>query len=98
MKFNKNKYKVLRVGKHNPGVQHWLRFTWLENSSVEKDLRDLKMQLDNNLSTVSSVLLLCQRSQESAGLQNNNENIYETTLNSRIVLYITLIKWKMDLL
>lgn len=75
MKFNENKCKVLYVGKHNPGAQHWLGFTWLESSSVG---RDRGMQVDNKLSRVSSVLLLWQRSQENAGLQNNNISIYKT--------------------
>ncbi|GAB0182370.1 mitochondrial enolase superfamily member 1 [Grus japonensis] len=38
MKFNKDKCKVLHVGKHNPAVQHRLGSTWLESSSVERDL------------------------------------------------------------
>ncbi|GAB0204286.1 mitochondrial enolase superfamily member 1 [Grus japonensis] len=38
MKFNKDKCKVLHLGKHNPGVQHRLGSTWLESSSVERDL------------------------------------------------------------
>ena len=37
MKFNE-KCKVLHLGKHNPGVQHRLGSTWLESSSVERDL------------------------------------------------------------
>lgn len=54
------------------------------------------MQVDSKLNRVSSVLLLWQRSQENAGLQNNNVNIYETTWNSRIILYIMLLKWKLN--
>ncbi|GAB0181495.1 mitochondrial enolase superfamily member 1 [Grus japonensis] len=38
MKFNKDKYKVLHLGKHNPGVQHRLGSTQLGSSSVERDL------------------------------------------------------------
>ena len=34
MKFNRDKCKVLHVGKHTPGVQHRLGSTWLGNSSV----------------------------------------------------------------
>ncbi|GAB0189213.1 mitochondrial enolase superfamily member 1 [Grus japonensis] len=37
-KFNKDKCKVLHLGKHNPGVQHRLGSTWLGSSSVERDL------------------------------------------------------------
>ncbi|GAB0184902.1 cAMP-dependent protein kinase inhibitor alpha [Grus japonensis] len=42
MKFNKDKCKVLHLGKHYPGVQH----SWLESSSVE---RDLGVPVDNKL-------------------------------------------------
>ncbi|GAB0182778.1 mitochondrial enolase superfamily member 1 [Grus japonensis] len=38
MRFNKDKCKVLHLGKHNPGVQHRLGSTRLESSSVERDL------------------------------------------------------------
>ena len=38
MKFNKNKCKVLHLGKHNPGVQDRLGSTRLRSSSVERDL------------------------------------------------------------
>ncbi|GAB0181118.1 mitochondrial enolase superfamily member 1 [Grus japonensis] len=38
MKFNKFTCKVCHPGKRNPGVQHRLGSTRLENSSVERDL------------------------------------------------------------
>ncbi|GAB0190497.1 mitochondrial enolase superfamily member 1 [Grus japonensis] len=38
MKFSKDKCKVLHLRKHNPAVQHRLGSTWLESSSVERDL------------------------------------------------------------
>ena len=34
----KEKCKIMHLGKHNPGVQHRLGSTWLESSSVERDL------------------------------------------------------------
>ncbi|GAB0179918.1 mitochondrial enolase superfamily member 1 [Grus japonensis] len=46
MKFNKDKCKVLHLGKHNPGVQHRLGFIWLGSNSVE---RDLGILVDNKL-------------------------------------------------
>ncbi|PKU42350.1 rna-directed dna polymerase from mobile element jockey-like [Limosa lapponica baueri] len=46
MKFNKDKFKVLHLGKHNPRVQHRLGSTQLGSSSVE---RDLGVLVDNNL-------------------------------------------------
>jgi len=48
MKFNKDKCKVLHLGKHNPGVQHRVGSTWLGSSSVE---RDLGVLVDNKLNT-----------------------------------------------
>ncbi|GAB0183754.1 cAMP-dependent protein kinase inhibitor alpha [Grus japonensis] len=38
IKFNKHKCKVLHLGKYNPELQHRLGSTWLESSSVERDL------------------------------------------------------------
>ena len=38
MKANKDKCKALALGKYNLGVQHRLGSTWLESSSVERDL------------------------------------------------------------
>ena len=37
MKFSK-KCRIMHQGKHHPGVQHRLGSTWLESSSVERDL------------------------------------------------------------
>ena len=38
MELNKDKCKVMHLGKHNPGVQHRLGSTWLGSSSLERDL------------------------------------------------------------
>lgn len=35
MNFNKDKCKVLHLGKHDPGVQHRLGSPWMESSCVE---------------------------------------------------------------
>ncbi|GAB0184934.1 hypothetical protein GRJ2_000958700 [Grus japonensis] len=48
MKFNKDKCKVLHLGKHNPGLQHRMGSTCLESSSVERDLGvlvDIKLSM-----------------------------------------------------
>jgi len=42
MKFNKDKRKVLHLGKHNPGAQDGLGHTWWGRSSAERDLGVLK--------------------------------------------------------
>jgi len=41
IKFNKDKCKVLHLGKCKPGVQHRLGSAQLQSGSVEKDLRVL---------------------------------------------------------
>lgn len=41
MNFNKDKYKVLHLGKFNPGVQHRLGSTQLGSRPVERDLEVL---------------------------------------------------------
>ncbi|GAB0179637.1 mitochondrial enolase superfamily member 1 [Grus japonensis] len=46
IKFNKYKCKVLHLGKHNPRMQHRMGSTWLEMSSVA---RDLGVLVDNKL-------------------------------------------------
>ncbi|GAB0187969.1 mitochondrial enolase superfamily member 1 [Grus japonensis] len=38
MKFSKDKCKALDLAKYNPGAQYRLGSTWLESSSVERDL------------------------------------------------------------
>lgn len=45
-KFDRDKCKVLHLRKHNPGVQHRLRYTHLWSSSVE---RDMKVLVNNKL-------------------------------------------------
>jgi len=46
-KFNKEKRKVLHLGRNNPLHQHMLEAVWLESIFVEKDLRVL---VDTSLS------------------------------------------------
>ncbi|GAB0186081.1 mitochondrial enolase superfamily member 1 [Grus japonensis] len=56
MKFSKDKCKVLHLGKHNPGVQYGLGSTWLESSSVERDLGILvgnKLNMSKHCATVT---------------------------------------------
>lgn len=54
MEFNKDKCKVIHLGKHNPGSQHRLGTTQLGSNSVEKDL---KVLLDSKLIRVNTVVL-----------------------------------------
>ncbi|GAB0186054.1 mitochondrial enolase superfamily member 1 [Grus japonensis] len=56
MKFNKDKCKVLHLGKHNPGAQHGLGSTWLESSSGERDIGVLvgkKLNMSEQCATVT---------------------------------------------
>ncbi|GAB0176921.1 mitochondrial enolase superfamily member 1 [Grus japonensis] len=56
MKFNKDKCKVLHLGKHNPGVQHRLGSTQLGSSSVERDLGvlvDSKLNMSEQCAAVA---------------------------------------------
>ena len=70
MKFNKDKCKVLHLGKHNPGVQHRLGSTQLGSSSVE---RDLGVLVDNKLN-VSEQCRCGKASQQDAGLHQQGHH------------------------
>ncbi|GAB0209293.1 mitochondrial enolase superfamily member 1 [Grus japonensis] len=70
MKFNKDKCKVLHLGKHNPRVQHRLGSTWLESSSVE---RDLGVLVDNKLNE-RTVCCSGKASQQDAGLHQQGHH------------------------
>lgn len=51
MKLNKDEYKVLHLGKCNPGAQHRLVFSWLESSFVERNLVvpvDIKLNMSEH--------------------------------------------------
>ncbi|GAB0179691.1 mitochondrial enolase superfamily member 1 [Grus japonensis] len=71
MKFNKDKCKVLHLGKHNPGVQHRLGSTWLERSSVE---RDLGVLVDSKLSMSEKHDAAAKKSQQDAGLHQQGHH------------------------
>ncbi|GAB0209268.1 mitochondrial enolase superfamily member 1 [Grus japonensis] len=70
MKFNKDKCKVLHLGKHNPRVQHRLGSTWLESSSVE---RDLGVLVDNKLNE-RTMCCSGKASQQDAGLHQQGHH------------------------
>ncbi|KAK4806645.1 hypothetical protein QYF61_021241 [Mycteria americana] len=53
MKFSKDKCKVLHLGKHNPGVQHRLGSTQLGSTSVERDLGDNKLKMNEQCAAVA---------------------------------------------
>ncbi|GAB0186246.1 mitochondrial enolase superfamily member 1 [Grus japonensis] len=67
MKFNKDKCKVFHMGKHNPGVQHRLGSTWLESSSVE---RDLGVLVDNKLSMSEQCAAVAKKAKTMLGCIN----------------------------
>ncbi|GAB0196208.1 mitochondrial enolase superfamily member 1 [Grus japonensis] len=84
MKFNKDKCKVLHLGKHNPGVQHRLGSTQLESSSVERDLGVL----------VDSKLNMCAAATKQANrmLGCINKGITSRDKDVIIPLYSALVR------
>ncbi|KAK4814746.1 hypothetical protein QYF61_026723 [Mycteria americana] len=72
MKFNKDKCKVLHLGKHNPGVQHRLGSTQLGSSSVE---RDLGVLLDSKLNMSEQRAAVAKKANRMLGCINNSITI-----------------------
>ena len=71
MKFNKDKCKVLHLGKHKPGVQHRLGSTCLGSSSVE---RDVEVLVDNKLNMSEQWCCSSKASQQDAGLHQQGHH------------------------
>ncbi|KAK4807417.1 hypothetical protein QYF61_001180 [Mycteria americana] len=67
MKFNKDKCKVLHLGKHNPGGQHRLGSTRLGSSSVE---RDLGVLVDSKLNTSEQRAAAAKKANRMLGCLN----------------------------
>ncbi|PKU49077.1 rna-directed dna polymerase from mobile element jockey-like [Limosa lapponica baueri] len=67
MKLNKDKCKVLHLGKHNPGVQHGLGSTHLGSSSVE---RNLGVLVDNKLNTSEQCAAVAKQANRLLGCIN----------------------------
>ncbi|GAB0180916.1 hypothetical protein GRJ2_000556900 [Grus japonensis] len=87
MKYNKDKCKVLHLEKHNPGVQHRLGSTWLETSSVE---RDLGVLVDNKLYMSERCAAMTKKANRMLGCIN-----YGITSRDKeviILLYSTFIR------
>ncbi|KAK4832290.1 hypothetical protein QYF61_021689 [Mycteria americana] len=67
MKYNKDKYKVLHLGKHNPGVRHRLGSIWLGIRSVERDLGAL---VDNKLNMSEQCVAVAKKANMMSGCIN----------------------------
>ncbi|GAB0181466.1 mitochondrial enolase superfamily member 1 [Grus japonensis] len=87
MKFNKDKCKVLHMGKHNPGVQHRLGSTWLESSSVE---RDLGVLVDNKFNMSEQCAAVAKKANRMLGCIN--KGITSRDKEVIIPLYSVLVR------
>ncbi|GAB0195104.1 hypothetical protein GRJ2_001975700 [Grus japonensis] len=87
IKFNKDKCKVLHLGKHNPGVQHRLGSTWLESSSVE---RVLGVLVDNKLNMSEQCAAVAKKANRMLGCIN--KDITSRDKEVIVPLYSTLVR------
>ncbi|GAB0176126.1 hypothetical protein GRJ2_000077800 [Grus japonensis] len=87
MKFSKDMYKVLHLGRHNPGVQHRLGSTWLERSSVE---RDLWVLVDKKLNMSEQCAAVAKQANRMLGCINKGV----TSSNKEVIipLYSALVR------
>ncbi|KAK4829417.1 LOW QUALITY PROTEIN: hypothetical protein QYF61_003981 [Mycteria americana] len=85
MQFNKDKGKVLHLGKHNPGVQHRLGSTQLGSSSVE---RDPGVLVDNQLNMSEQRAAVAKKANGMLGC--TNEGITSRDKAAIIPLYSAL--------
>ncbi|KAK4816778.1 hypothetical protein QYF61_022890 [Mycteria americana] len=68
-KFNKEKRKVMHLGKHKPGVQHRLGSTRLGSSSVE---RDPGVLVDNQLNMSEQCAAVAKKANRMLGCTNKS--------------------------
>ncbi|GAB0176341.1 mitochondrial enolase superfamily member 1 [Grus japonensis] len=87
MKFNKDKCKVLHLGKHNPGVQHRPGSTQLGSSSVE---RDLGVVVDNRLNMSEHCAAAAKKANRMLGCIN--KGITSRDKEVIIPLYSVLVR------
>ncbi|KAK4829412.1 hypothetical protein QYF61_003976 [Mycteria americana] len=87
MQFNKDKGKVLHLGKHNLGVQHRLGLTQLGSSSVE---RDPGVLVDNQLNMSEQRAAVAKKANRMLGC--TNEGITSRDKAAIIPLYSALVR------